>query len=133
VEVTIDPTSIDTNMPMRDNHLRTNDFLSVDQFPAITFKSTGVERTGDTSLKITGDLTIRDVTRPVVLDVEYEGLGLHPAGGTRAGFTASTEIDRYDFGVSWNQALETGGLLVGKKVRIELDVQVKSAAKSEAA
>ncbi len=128
VEVTIDPASVDTSMPMRDTHLRTGDFFDVEQFPAITFKSTDVELMGDTSLKVTGDLTIRDVTRPVVLDVEYEGLGLHPTGSTRAAFTASTEIDRYDFGVSWNAALETGGFLVGRKVRIELEVLAVAAA-----
>ena len=133
VEVAIDPTSIDTGMEMRDNHLRSPDFFEVELYPQITFKSTRVERTGDTTLKVVGDLTIRNVTRPVVLDVEYGGLGIGLRGDTRAAFTASTEIDRYDFGVSWNQTLETGGVLVGRKIRIELDVQAIAAAKGEAA
>jgi polyisoprenoid-binding protein YceI len=133
VEVTIDPTSIETGMEMRDNHLRSPDFFEVELYPQMTFKSTRVERTGDTTLKVVGDLTIRDVTRPVVLDVEYQGLGIGLRGDTRVAFTASTEIDREDFGITWNQSLETGGVLVGKKVRIELDVQAVAAAKSEAA
>ncbi|MDP9342283.1 MAG: YceI family protein [Actinomycetota bacterium] len=133
VEVSIDPTSIDTGMEMRDNHLRSPDFFEVELFPEITFKSTRVERTDKTNLKVVGDLTIRGVTRPVVLDVEYQGLGIGLRGDTRAAFTASTEIDREEFGVSWNQNLETGSVLVGKKVRIELDVQAVGAAKAEAA
>jgi polyisoprenoid-binding protein YceI len=133
VEVTIDPTSIDTGMEMRDNHLRSPDFFEVELHPQITFKSTRVERTGQTTLKVVGDLTIRGVTRPVVLDAEYHGLGVGLRGDTRAAFAASTEIDREEYGVSWNQSLESGGVLVGRKVRIELDVQAVAAVKSEAA
>jgi polyisoprenoid-binding protein YceI len=133
VEVTIDPTSIYTGMEMRDNHLRSPDFFEVELYPEMTFKSTRVERTGDTTLKVVGDLTIRGVTRPVVLDVEYQGLGIGLRGDTRAAFAASTEIDREDFGISWNQTLETGGVLVGRKVRIELEVQAVAAVKTAAA
>ncbi len=133
VEVTIDPTSIDTGMEMRDNHLHSPDFFEVELYPNMTFKSTRVERTGETTLKVVGDLTIRDVTRPVVLDVEYQGLGIGLRGDTRAAFAASTEIDREEFGITWNQSLETGGVLVGKKVRIELDVQAIAAVETAAA
>jgi polyisoprenoid-binding protein YceI len=133
VEVTIDPTSIETGMEMRDNHLRSPDFFEVELYPQMTYKSTRVERTGRTTLKVVGDLTIRNVTRPVVLDVEYQGLGIGLRGDTRAAFSASGEIDREEFGISWNQNLETGGVLVGKKIRIELDVQAVAAVKTEAA
>ena len=133
VEVTIDPTSIDTGMEMRDNHLRSPDFFEVELYPQMTFRSTRVERTGDTALKVVGDLTIRGVTRPVVLDVGYHGLGIGLRGDTRAAFSASTEIDREEFGIRWNQTLESGGVLVGRKVRIDPDVQAVAAAKGEAA
>jgi polyisoprenoid-binding protein YceI len=125
VEVRISADSIDSGSPDRDTHLRSADFLDVEKYPFLTFRSTKVEATGDTTLKLHGDLTIRDVTRPVVLDVQYEGLTPDPWGGIRAGFSAATEIDREDWGLSWNVALETGGVLVGKQVKIELDVQLQ--------
>jgi polyisoprenoid-binding protein YceI len=123
VEVTIKAASIDTNTPDRDKHLRSADFLDVERFPELTFRSTKVELTGGTGLKVSGDLTIRDVTRPVVLDAEFQGIAKDPWGGTRAAFSATTEIDREEFGASWNVALETGGWLVSKKVRLELEAQ----------
>jgi polyisoprenoid-binding protein YceI len=123
VEVSIDAASIHTDTETRDEHLRSPDFLDVERFPKLTFKSTKVERTGDTSLRVTGDLTIRDVTRPVVLDAEFEGTTKGIRGDTRVAFSANTEIDREEWGVMWNMTLETGGVLVGKRVRIELDVQ----------
>jgi polyisoprenoid-binding protein YceI len=123
VEVSIDTASIDTDTPTRDDHLRSPDFLDVASFPKMTFRSTKVERTGDMTLRVTGDLTIRDVTRPIVLDVEYDGTTRGIRGDVRAAFTASAEIDREEWGITWNMALETGGVLVGKRVRIELDVQ----------
>ena len=123
VEVSIDAASIDTNDEQRDGHLRGEDFFAADAFPALTFKSTKVEAAKGDNWKVTGDLTIRDVTRPVVLDVEFEGAQVDPWGGARLGFSASTEIDREDWGLTWNQALETGGVLVGKKIKIELGVQ----------
>jgi polyisoprenoid-binding protein YceI len=123
VEVSIDAASIHTDTETRDEHLRSPDFLDVERFPKLTFKSTKVEQTGDTSLRVTGDLTIRDVTRPVVLDAEFEGTTKGIRGDTRVAFSANTEIDREEWGVMWNMTLETGGVLVGKRVRIELDVQ----------
>jgi polyisoprenoid-binding protein YceI len=121
-EVTIDPSSITTGVEMRDNHLRSADFFEIEKFPDMKFRSTKVERTGPSSLKVAGALTIRDVTRPVVLDVDYEGLIPDPRFGARVAFSASTQINREDWGITWNQALETGGVVVGKTVRIELDV-----------
>ena len=122
VEVTIKAASIDTGTPDRDKHLRSPDFLDVERFPELRFKSTKVELTGGTELKVTGDLTIRDVTKSVVLDAEFQGIAQDPWGGTRAAFSATTEIDREEFGASWNVALEAGGWLVSKTVQIELDV-----------
>jgi polyisoprenoid-binding protein YceI len=123
VEISIDAASIQTDNETRDEHLRSADFLAVERFPKLTFKSTRIERTGDTSLRVTGDLTIRDVTRPVVLDAEFEGTAKGMRGDTRVGFSATTEIDREEWDVMWNMALETGGVVVGRRVRIELDVQ----------
>jgi polyisoprenoid-binding protein YceI len=123
-EVTIKAASIDTGTPDRDKHLRSPDFLDVERFPELRFRSTKVELTGGAGLKITGDLTIRDVTKEVVLDAEYQGIAHDPWGGTRAAFSATTEIDREEFGASWNVALEAGGWLVSKTVRIELEAQV---------
>jgi polyisoprenoid-binding protein YceI len=123
VEVSIDAASVTTDNETRDDHLRSPDFLAVERFPKLTFRSTRVEQTGDTSLRVTGDLTIRDVTRRVVLDAEFEGTTKGMRGDTRVGFSANTEIDREDWDVMWNMALETGGVVVGRRVRIELDVQ----------
>jgi polyisoprenoid-binding protein YceI len=122
VEVTIDAASIQTSQDQRDEHLRSADFFEVDKYPALTFKSTSVELDGD-SWKVTGDLTVRDVTRPVVLDVEFDGANTTPWGTQAIAFSASTEIDREAWGLTYNQALETGGVVVGKKVRIELNVE----------
>ena len=124
VEVRIGASSIDSGNADRDAHLRSADFLDVENHPYLTFKSTKVEVAGDTSLKVRGDLTIRGVTKPVVLDVEYDGVTNVPQMGTRAGFSAATEIDREQWGLTWNMALETGGVLVGKKVGIEIDVEL---------
>jgi polyisoprenoid-binding protein YceI len=133
-EVTIDASSIDTNHEMRDNHLRSEDFLHVEGFPTLRFRSTKLEQTGPATLRVTGDLTIKDVTKPVVLDVEYGGyVARDLMGRSRIAFTAKTEIDREEFGITWNQTLETGGVLVGKKVGIELEVQaVRPAAEAVA-
>jgi len=128
VEITIKAASIDTGTPDRDKHLRSADFLDVERFPELRFKSTKVELTGGMNLTVTGDLTIRDVTKPVVLDAEFQGIARDPWGGTRAAFSATTEIDREEFGASWNVALETGGWLVSKKVRLELEAQAIRAA-----
>ena len=123
IELTIDASSITTDNDTRDDHLRSNDFLDLENHSTITFRSTKVEPLGDDRLRVTGDLTIRGVTREVVLDAEYAGTGKDAYGRTRVAFSARTEIDRDDFGVNWNMVLETGGVLVGKKVQIELEVQ----------
>ena len=133
VEAVIDAASIDTGTEQRDAHLRSPDFLDVERFPELRFKSKQVERTGPTTLKVVGDLSIRDVTRPVVLDVEYEGQVPNMHGGLRAAFSATTEIDRDAFGITWNMALETGGVLVGKRVKIELEIAAVQMAAEQAA
>lgn len=113
-----------TGLDQRDDHLKSPDFLDVANYPTITFKSTKVEPNADgTHAKVTGDLTIRDVTRSVVLDVEFLGQANSPFGDTRTGFHGATKINREDFGLTWNMALETGGWLVGKDITINLDVE----------
>jgi len=123
VDITIDTNSLQTYLAARDNHLKSKDFFNVAQFPTITFKSTKVEANGSDSAKITGDLTIKGVTKSVVLEAEFLGETKSPFGDVRAGFTATTKINREDFGLTWNMALETGGWLVGKDISITLDVE----------
>jgi polyisoprenoid-binding protein YceI len=123
VAVEIDAASIDTREAQRDGHLKSPDFFDVEKFPRLTFRSKSVERAGDGHYKVTGALTIRDVSKDVVLDVEETGRGKDPWGNARVGFSAKATINRADFGLKWNQALEAGGVLVGEKVEIELDVQ----------
>ena len=122
VTATIDTASVTTFNEMRDQHLRTNDFFNAERWPAITFTSTRIEPAGEGRWQVHGALTIRDVTRPVVLDTEYEGQGQDAYGKQRAGFTATTEINRKDFGVNWNAALETGGVALGDRVKITLHI-----------
>ena len=124
VEVEIGATSIDTREPQRDAHLRSADFFDVETFPTLTFRSTSIERGSTGRFTVAGDLTIHGVTRPVTLDVESEGESKDQWGGLRAGFTATTKIKRSDFGLTWNQLLETGGLAVSDDVKISLDVQL---------
>jgi polyisoprenoid-binding protein YceI len=119
----IETASVNTGVADRDNHLRSGDFFESEKFPHMTFTSTQVEVTGEKQGKIIGELTIRDVTKPVVLDVEYFGQIASPFGDQRVGFSASTSINREDFGLTWNQALEAGGLLVSKDVKIMLEIQ----------
>ncbi len=133
VEVTIDAASIDTGTAQRDNHLRSADFFDVEKFPELRFRSTRVEDSGEGRLRVTGELTIRDVTREVVLEAEHAGSGKDPWGNERIGFVAKTSFDRKDFGLKWNQMLEAGGVLVGDRVDIELDVQAVNAAARDAA
>jgi polyisoprenoid-binding protein YceI len=123
VEVTIDAASITTNDEGRDGHLRSGDFLDVEAHPTLTFRSTGAQHRSGDEWTIPGELTIRGVTQPVELDVAYLGVFVDPWGNQKAAFSASTEIDREAFGLTWNQALEAGGVLVGRTVKIELDVQ----------
>ncbi len=128
VEVTIQAASIDTRNDDRDNHLRSNDFLAMDEYPTITFTSTGVQPTGPNSVDVTGDLTIKGVTRSVTIPFEFEGAATDPFGNERAGFEGSVVINRKDYGVNWNAALETGGFLVSDKVTLEFEVSaIKSA------
>lgn len=122
VDVTMQAGSIDTGEADRDGHLRSGDFLDVETHPTLEFHSTGVRQDGDRWL-VDGDLTITGTSRPVTLEVEFEGGARDPWGYERVGFNAETRINREDFGLTWNQALETGGWLVGKEVRIELTVQ----------
>ena len=122
-EATMKVESLTTGVDQRDAHLRSADFFEVETYPTITFKSSAVEWVGGNQLRVTGDLTIRDVTRAVVLDAEYEGSTVDPWGGFRIGFSASTEVDREDWGITWNVALETGGVLVSKKVVLEIETQ----------
>ncbi|HLT19424.1 MAG TPA: YceI family protein [Thermomicrobiales bacterium] len=125
VEARIATQSITTFNETRDQHLRTNDFFNAEEFPYIHFKSTKIEVEDDDEFKIHGDLTIRDVTKPVVLDTEFEGMVEKDAfGKSRAAFTATTEINRKDFGVNWNQALEAGGFMVGDKVKVTLHIAI---------
>ena len=126
--LTVHAASIDTRNEQRDAHLRSNDFLALEQFPQITFVSTGVRQTGPTSLELAGDLTVRGVTNPVVVPFEFEGAAVDPFGNLRVGFEGSLAINRSDYGVTWNAALETGGVLVSDKIVLELEVSaVKSA------
>lgn len=123
VTVHIPAASIDTGVADRDNHLRSGDFLDAEKYPELTFRSTRlVEPKGD-KFHLVGELTIRDVTREVTLDVEFDGVAVSPWGQEVVAFTATTEIDREEFGITWNQALEAGGVLVGRKVKIELQVE----------
>jgi polyisoprenoid-binding protein YceI len=134
VTAEIDAASLDSGVTDRDNHLRSPDFLDVANFPTLTFKSTKVEPQGQDTARVTGDLTIRGVTRPVVLDVEFSGVQTNPfSGAQQAGFTAETKINREDWGLVWNVALEAGGVLVGKEVKITLDVEVIKAAEAQPA
>jgi polyisoprenoid-binding protein YceI len=123
VHVTMEADSLTTGVHARDQHLRSRDFFEIERYPQLSFRSTKVEWTGGNTLRVTGDLTVRDVTRPVVLEAEYEGATPDPWGGFRVAFTARGEIDREDWGITWNVALETGGVLVSKKVTLEIETQ----------
>lgn len=120
---TMEAATIDTGSADRNAHLRSPDFLDVEKFPALTFVSKAVKDQDDTSFTLVGDLTIKDVTREVALKVDFEGAAVNPWGKEVIGFAARTEIDREDFGITWNVALETGGVLVGKKVTIEIEAE----------
>ncbi|MHB1224571.1 MAG: YceI family protein [Gemmatimonadaceae bacterium] len=131
VEVEFDTASVDTRAAQRDDHLRSADFLDVERFPIMAFRSTRIEGARmepGTSFRVVGDLTIRDVTREVTLDAVFEGSGRDPWGGDRVSFAAETKIDRRDFGLTWNTTLETGGILVSNDIRIQLEVQAVRAA-----
>ncbi len=133
VAATIDPTTLTTNDERRDAHLKSPDFLNVEEFPTIAFSSNRIERAAHDRYTMSGDLTIRGVTRPVNLDVVYSGQAKDPMGNMHAGFSAYTTINRKEWGLNWNMALETGGLLVGEDVKLALEVEAVKAAEVAAA
>ena len=133
VEVEIEAASIDTGVADRDAHLRSADFLHAEKYPTLRYRSRRVEAPSKDHLRVIGDLTIRDVTREVVLDVEYGGQGKDPWGNQRAGFTATASLNRKEFGLTWNQALEAGGVLVADRVDIEIELQAIRQAATQAA
>ena len=132
LDVSIDAASVDTKEAKRDDHLRSADFFDVEKFPALTFKSTKIEKDGENYL-VTGDLTIRGITKSVKLEVEGGGQVKDPWGGTRTGFSAKTSVNRKDFGLTWNVALEAGGFVVGDKIEITLEIEAIKKAASVAA
>lgn len=133
VEVVLDAASIDTGVAERDNHLRSPDFFDVERFPEIRFVSRRVEQNDETHFKLIGDLTIKDVTREVVLEAEDEGRGKDPWGNQRAGFNLRATLNRKDFGLAWNQVLEAGGVLVGEAVELTIELQLVQNANQQVA
>jgi polyisoprenoid-binding protein YceI len=128
VAVTLKVDSIDTRNAQRDGHLRTNDFLEVEKFPTITFTSTAIKHEGGNDFEVTGDLTIKDVTKSITFPLEFQGAAKDPFGNDRIGFEGSVVINRKDWGITWNAALETGGVLVSEKVTLEFELSaVKTA------
>lgn len=127
VEAQLDASSITTGNEMRDNHMRSPDFLDVANYPTITFKSTRVEPQGGDRMRVTGDLTVRGVTKPVTLDVTFNGQGKNPQGAEVAGFTAETSISRKEFGLNWNVTLETGGVLLSDTFKVLIEIQARKA------
>ncbi len=125
LEATIKTSSINTENDMRDKHLRSDDFLNAEKYPLITFKSTSFEKIGENTYKITGDLTIRDVTKPVVLDAKYAGQITDPRGNRKAGLRATGSFNRFDFGVKWNKTIEAGGLVAGDTINITLLMELQ--------
>src|SRR2546423_2933039 len=122
VQVTIQANSIDTRNAQRDGHLRSNDFLAMEEYPQITFISTGVRQVDETTFEVTGDLTIKGVTNEITIPFEFEGAAKDPFGNQRVGFEGSVTINRRDYGVTWNAALEGGGVLVSDKVTLEFEI-----------
>ncbi|OLC56646.1 MAG: hypothetical protein AUH85_05670 [Chloroflexi bacterium 13_1_40CM_4_68_4] len=132
-EIVIDAASVETGMPMRDNHLRSADFFEADRFPHLTYRVTKVHRLGSDRFRVEGDLTIRDVTRPVTLEAALSDLFVDTRRGTRIAISASGSIDRTDFGLRWNQTLETGGVVVSDRVKLELEITAVQLAAAVAA
>ena len=133
LEVTIDAASVDTKEPKRDDHLRSPDFFDVEKFPSLTFVSKEIKRTSNDRYLVSGDLTIRGITKAVTLEVEGGDQVKDPWGGTRTGFSAKTQVNRKDFGLTWNLALEAGGFVVGDKIEITLEIEAVKKAASVAA
>jgi polyisoprenoid-binding protein YceI len=121
-ELTIEATSIDTRNADRDAHLKSNDFFAMDTYPQLRFVSTTIEQLSDSDYRVTGELTLRGVTHPVTIDLEYAGAAIDPWGNLRVGFEGSTVVNRKDWGVNWNTALEAGGVLVSEKVTLEFEI-----------
>jgi len=124
VDVQIEAASVNTREAQRDGHLKSPDFFNADKYPYLTFKSRRIEKTDATHGRVVGDLTIRDVTKEVVLNVEYAGQAKSPWGTTSAGFSATTKINRKDWGLTWNQTLETGGVLVGDEISVNVELEI---------
>lgn len=124
VELSADIASINTDNEMRDNHLKSADFFDAANFPKLTFKSKSFKKVSKDKFKVTGDMTMRGVTKTLTLDVDYNGTIKDPYGKTRAGFKISGKLDRFDYGLSWSKAIETGGLVVGKDVELDLEAEV---------
>jgi polyisoprenoid-binding protein YceI len=121
-ELEIDATSVNTGNEDRDNHIKTGDFFDVASYPKIVFKSTAAEKVDDDTYRLTGDLTINDVTNPVAVDFEYTGSSIDPWGGFRVGFEGRATVNRRDWGLQWNVGLDKGGVLVSEKVKLEFDI-----------
>jgi len=129
IDFTIDASSIDTGMPGRDEHLRSDDFFDVENHPELTFKATEIKQTSKGKYDMTGDFTIRGTTKPVTFEVEFEGLAKDPMSGDEAaGFMGKTKINRKEFGLTWNVAVETGGVVVGDDVKINIEIQLRKQA-----
>lgn len=133
IDIQIQTASINTKDDQRDGHLKSPDFFDVEKYPAITFKSKRVEKAGGQNYRLVGDLTIKDVTKEVTLDVEYAGQAKSPWGTVSAGFTAQTKINRKDWNLTWNVALETGGMLVGEDVTISIELELVKQPEAEPA
>jgi polyisoprenoid-binding protein YceI len=133
VEVEMDVASLSTGNDDRDEHLKSGDFFDVEYYPTITFASTAVKALRDNTWEVVGDLTVHGTTKSVTLQVDFDGGGASPMGDERIGFSAATEVNREDFGLTWNVALETGGILVGKSARIELAMQAIATSKAAVA
>ena len=126
IEFTIDASSIDTRKSDRDNHLRSDDFFDVENYPDLTFKATKIEKKFEDQYDLTGDFTIKDITKAVTFNISFEGLAKDPMSGDEAaGFTGNTKINRKDFGLTWNAALETGGVVVSDEVKINIEIQLR--------
>jgi polyisoprenoid-binding protein YceI len=127
ISIDINVASVDTRSADRDGHLQSPDFFDVANFPKITFKSTSVKDSGSEKLAVTGDLTIKDVTKSITIDFEYTGTATDPFGNARFGFEGESEINRKDFGLTWNAALETGGILVSENIKLEFEISTIAA------
>lgn len=128
VEFTVDTKSINTDNEKRDDHLRSDDFFNAEKYPKMTFKGKSFKKVGDKKYKLVGDLTIRDVTKEVALDVKYNGTIKDPWGNTKAGFKITGEINRFDYGLKWNALMEAGGAVVGETVDLEIDIELQKQA-----